>query len=63
MMVLETLLDIKLALLNFDTDKADLSLNRAGISLNRGQGTHNLSKASIMRWRRWCSLRRGGSCG
>jgi hypothetical protein len=48
MMMSETLLDVKLALLNSYIDKADLLLNRT-------QGTHNLSKANIIR-RRWSSL-------
>jgi len=34
-MVLETLLDIKLALLNSSANKADLLLNRADITLHR----------------------------
>jgi len=37
MMVLETLLDIKLALLNSSAGRADLSLNRADVSLRRTQ--------------------------
>jgi hypothetical protein len=45
-MVFETLLDIKLALLNSGTDRADLLLNRADIPLNRVQGTQNLSLSS-----------------
>jgi len=48
MIIFETLQDFKLALLNSDIDRADLQLNRI-------QGTHNLSKASIIR-RRWSSL-------
>jgi hypothetical protein len=42
MMVLETLLDIKLALLNSDTD-------RDGLPLNRAQGSHNLRISSIIK--------------
>jgi len=37
MMVLETLLDIKLALLNSSADRADLPLNGADISLHQTQ--------------------------
>jgi hypothetical protein len=55
MMVLEALLDVNLALLNFDPDSVDLSLKRT-------QNIHHLSKASIKRWRRWSCLRGGGSC-
>jgi len=55
MMVLEALLDVNLALLNSDTNRADPSLKSM-------QSIHHLSKTSIIRWRRWSSLRRGGSC-
>jgi len=55
MMGLEALLDVNLALLNSDTDSPDLSLKST-------QNIHHLSKASIIRWRRWSSLR-GGSSG
>jgi hypothetical protein len=54
-MVLEALLDVDLTLLNSDTDRADLLLNRT-------QNIHHLSKASIIRWRRRSSLKGGGSC-
>jgi hypothetical protein len=54
MMVLEALLDVNLALLNSDTNSADLSLKGT-------QNIHHLSKASIIRWRKRSSLR-GGSC-
>jgi hypothetical protein len=54
-MVLEALLDVDLALLNFDIDRADLPLNRT-------QNIHHLSKASIIRWRKMSNLRGGGSC-
>jgi len=37
MMMLETLLDIELALLNSSADRVDLPLNRADISLHRSQ--------------------------
>jgi len=53
-MVLEALLDVNLALLNFDIDSPDLSLKST-------QNIHHLSKASIIRWWRWSSLRGGGS--
>jgi hypothetical protein len=58
MMVLETVVYIKLALLNSNTDRVELPLDRADIPLNRAQCNHNLSKASIIRWRRRSSLRR-----
>jgi HJR/Mrr/RecB family endonuclease len=51
MMVLETLLDIKLALLNSNIDRAYLPLNRT-------QFSHNLTISSIIRRRRRRSLRR-----
>jgi hypothetical protein len=55
MMVLEALVDVNLALLNSDIDRADLSLRSM-------QSIHHLSTTSIIRWRRWSSLRGGGSC-
>jgi len=48
MMVLETVLDIKLALLNSNTDRADLPLNRAEIPLKRAQCSHNLGKSNVI---------------
>jgi hypothetical protein len=54
MMVLEALLDVNLALLNSDTDSVDLLLKKM-------QNIHHLSKASIIGWKRWSSLRGGGS--
>jgi hypothetical protein len=48
--VLEALLDVDLALLNFDTDSADIPLNRT-------QNIHHLSKARIILWRRRSNLR------
>jgi hypothetical protein len=41
MMVLETLMDVKLALLNSDTDRVDLPLNRP-------HSTHELGKVIII---------------
>jgi hypothetical protein len=41
-MVLETLIDVNLALLNSNTDSSDLSLKST-------QSIHNLNKASIIR--------------
>jgi hypothetical protein len=61
MMVLETIIDIKLALLNSNTDKVDLLLNRADIPPNKTQSSHNLSISSIIWWRQMSSLRRGNS--
>jgi hypothetical protein len=52
--VLETLLDIELALLNSSTDRIDLPLNRA-------QCSHNLSISSVIMRRLRSSLRRGSS--
>jgi hypothetical protein len=56
MMVLETLLDIKLALLNSNIDRAYLPLNRT-------QFSHNLTISIIIRRRRRRSLRRLSSSG
>jgi hypothetical protein len=61
--VLETLLEIKLALLNSNTHRADLPLNRADIPLNRTQCSHNLSISSIIGWRQGSNLRRESSGG
>jgi hypothetical protein len=44
MIVLEALLNINLALVNSDTDSADLLLKST-------KNIHHLSKASITRWR------------
>jgi hypothetical protein len=52
---LEPLLDVNLVLFNSETDNVDISLKST-------QNIHHLRKASIIRWRRWSSLRRGGSC-
>jgi hypothetical protein len=62
MMVLETLLDIELELLNSSTDRTNLPLNRADILLKRAQCSHNLSISSIIMRRLRSSLRRGSSC-
>jgi hypothetical protein len=62
MMVLEKLMDIKLALLNSNIDGSNLTLNRPDILLNRTQCSHNLSISSIIRRRLKSSLRRGSSC-
>jgi hypothetical protein len=48
--MLEALLDVDLALLNPNT-------NSAFFSLKRTQNNHNLRKSSIIRWRRWSSMR------
>jgi hypothetical protein len=61
MMVLETLLDVKLALLHSEVDRANLPLNRTHIPLNRIQRSQNLSKSCIILWRQRSSLRRGSS--
>jgi hypothetical protein len=60
-MVLETLLDVKLALLHFEIDRVDLLLNRTDIALNKIQCSHNLSLSYIILWRWRSSLRRGSS--
>jgi len=54
MMVVEAILDVNLVLLNSDTDSANLSLKST-------QNIRHGSKASIIRWRRWSSLRGGGN--
>lgn len=61
-MMLETLLDIELALLNLNTDRTNLPLNRADIPLKRAQCSHNLSISNIIMRRLRSSLRRGSSC-
>jgi hypothetical protein len=61
MMVLETVLDIKLALLNSTTDRVDLPLDKADIPLKRAQCSHNLSKSSVIMWGWRSNLRRGSS--
>jgi hypothetical protein len=61
MMVLETLLDVELALLHLEVDRMNLPLDRTHTPLNRIQGSQNLSKSCIILWRRRSSLRRGSS--
>jgi len=46
--VQEIVLDIKLALLNSNTDRANFLLNRVDIPLKRAQCSQNLSKSSII---------------
>jgi hypothetical protein len=53
MIALEALLNVDLALLNSNTDRVDLPLNRT-------QHIHHLSKTSIIQWRKRSSLRGGG---
>jgi hypothetical protein len=47
-MMLKTLLDVKLALLHSEVDKANLPLHRTHTPLNRLQGSQNLSKSCII---------------
>jgi hypothetical protein len=54
MMVLETLLDVKLALLHSEID-------RTHIPRNRIQCSQNLSKSCIILWRQRGNLKRGSS--
>jgi hypothetical protein len=61
MMMLKTLLDVKLALLHSEVDRANLLLHRTHSPLNRLQGSHNLSKSCIILWRLRSNLRRGSS--